>query len=89
MWRLGRPAVRHSRRIDDRQQAFLRKAARRTWEYFARFVGAENHWLPPDNFQQDPPIGEAARTSPTNMGMALLGNLAAWDFGYVSVGDAP
>ncbi|MHC4539983.1 MAG: glucoamylase family protein, partial [Planctomycetota bacterium] len=64
----------------------MRKTARRTWEYFARFVGPGHHWLPPDNFQQDPPIGEATRTSPTNMGMALLGNLAARDFGYVSIG---
>jgi cellobiose phosphorylase len=86
MWYMGRPALRRSDGIDDRQRLFLRKTARRTWEYFARFVGPEHHWLPPDNFQQDPPIGEATRTSPTNMGMALLSNLAAWDFGYVSVG---
>ncbi len=86
MWYMGRPALRRSRGIDDRQRLFLRKTARRTWEYFARFVGPGHHWLPPDNFQQDPPIGEATRTSPTNMGMALLGNLAAWDFGYVSIG---
>ncbi|MGB2819333.1 MAG: glucoamylase family protein, partial [Phycisphaerae bacterium] len=86
MWVMGRPALRRRRGIDDRQRLFLRKTARRTWEYFARFVGPRYHWLPPDNFQQDPPIGEATRTSPTNMGMAVLGNLAAWDFGYVSVG---
>jgi len=86
MWYMGRPALRRSRGLDDRQRLFLRKTARRTWEYFARFTGPGHHWLPPDNFQQDPPIGEATRTSPTNMGMALLGNLAAWDFGYVSAG---
>ena len=86
MWVMGRPASRRSRGIDDRQRLFLRRTARRTWEYFARFVGPGHHGLPPDNVQQDPPIGEATRTSPTNMGMALLGNLAAWDFGYVSVG---
>ncbi len=86
LWYLGRPASRRSAGIDDRQRLFLQKAARRTWEYFAQFVSAENHGLPPDNFQQDPPIGEAPRTSPTNMGMGLLGSLAAWDFGYVSGG---
>jgi len=86
MWYMGRPALRRSGGVDDRQRLFLQKTARRTWEYFARFVGPGHHWLPPDNFQEDPPIGEATRTSPTNMGMALLGNLAAWDFGYVSIG---
>ena len=29
----------------------------------------------------------ASRTSPTNMGLALLANLAACDFGYLSVGQ--
>ena len=86
MWYMGLPTLHRTDGIDDRQRLFLRKTARRTWEYFARFVGPVNHWLPPDNFQQNPPIGEATRTSPTNMGMALLSNLAAWDFGYVSAG---
>jgi cellobiose phosphorylase len=86
LWYLGRPTLPPSDGVNDRQRLFLRKTARRTWEYFARFASAGNHWLPPDNFQQDPPIGEAPRTSPTNMGMSLLSNLAAWDFGYVSVG---
>ena len=58
--------------------------ARRTWAFFEHLVGPENHWLPPDNFQEDPFIGEAYRTSPTNIGMALLSNLAACDFGYIS-----
>ncbi len=30
--------------------------------------------------------GVAHRTSPTNMGLALLANLAAYDFGYISAG---
>jgi cyclic beta-1,2-glucan synthetase len=29
----------------------------------------------------------ASRTSPTNIGMALLANLAASDFGYLSAGQ--
>ncbi len=86
MWCMGNPTLHRGDGIDDRQRIFLRKTARRTWEYFARFAGTGNHWLPPDNFQEDPPIGEAPRTSPTNMGMALLSNLAALDFGYVSAG---
>ena len=87
LWWLGRPASRRAGELDERQRRLLRRTARRTWEYFARFAGPENHWLPPDNVQHDPPIGEATRTSPTNMGMALLSNLAAWDFGYLSAGS--
>jgi hypothetical protein len=44
--------------------------------------------LPPDNYQEDPPQGVAHRTSPTNIGLALTANLAAYDFGYVRRGRA-
>ena len=60
--------------------------SRRTWRYFEVFVTAEENWLPPDNFQEHPAPVIASRTSPTNIGMALLANLAACDFGYCTVG---
>ncbi|HWG88487.1 MAG TPA: hypothetical protein VN679_11955, partial [Candidatus Acidoferrales bacterium] len=46
--------------------------------------GAEDHWLPPDNYQENPVSSIAHRTSPTNMGLALLANLSAYDFGYLT-----
>ena len=65
---------------------FLRKLARKTWRYFETFVTDKDHWLPPDNFQEHPVAVIAHRTSPTNMGLALLANLAAYDFGYLPSG---
>src|SRR5207247_7451549 len=44
----------------------------------------EDHWLPPDNFQEDPEI-LAHRTSPTNIGLLLLSTVAAYDFGYLGL----
>jgi len=69
------------------QQAFLRASARRTWRFFAEFVGPQDNWLPPDNFQQYPAPAIASRTSPTNIGMSLLANLAAYDLGYIASGE--
>ena len=63
------------------------RLARRTWRYFEVLVNAEEHWLPPDNFQEVPEPVVASRTSPTNIGLALLANLAAHDFGYLSAGQ--
>ncbi|MBA2502218.1 MAG: hypothetical protein H0V27_04975 [Pyrinomonadaceae bacterium] len=60
----------------------LRLITRRTWRYFEVFVGAEDNWLPPDNFQEDPKPVVAHRTSPTNIGLLLLSTIAARDFGY-------
>ena len=63
----------------------LRRIARKTWHFFETFVTAEDHWLPPDNFQEDPNGVLAPRTSPTNMGLYLLSCVAAHDFGYLSL----
>jgi cyclic beta-1,2-glucan synthetase len=63
--------------------AFVRLIARRTWRFFETFVGAEDNWLPPDNYQEDPTTVIAHRTSPTNMGLLLLANSSARDLGYV------
>lgn len=69
------------------QLAFLRRSARRTWRFFSQFVGPEDNWLPPDNFQEYPVSVIASRTSPTNIGMSLLANLSAYDFGYITAGE--
>ena len=63
----------------------VRIVARRTWRFFETFVGDEDNWLPPDNFQEDPRPVIAHRTSPTNIGLLWLSTVAAYDFGYVGV----
>jgi cellobiose phosphorylase len=64
----------------------LRRIARKTWRYFEEFSNSRSHYLPPDNYQVDPPRGIAHRTSPTNIGMGLLAILSARDFGYIHTG---
>jgi cellobiose phosphorylase len=87
-WRVSQPIGQSAvPELEPRQLAFLRRTARKTWRFFETFVTAEEHWLPPDNFQEEPMRVLASRTSPTNMGLALLANLAACDFGYLPVGQ--
>ncbi len=74
-------------RLTDQDFVFLGIISRRTWRFFEMFVGPADNFLPPDNFQEIPPVGVAHRTSPTNIGIMLLTNLAANDFGYISVAD--
>jgi cyclic beta-1,2-glucan synthetase len=80
---LDQPMRRHAARVSAEQKQFLRKLARRTWAYFERFVTAEENWLPPDNYQVQPGPVIAQRTSPTNIGLALLSSLSARDFGFI------
>ena len=79
-----RPAARCSA---PRTASFSQSVARKTWRYFETFVGPEDHALPPDNVQIVPELTVAHRTSPTNIGMALLATLAAHDFGFIDTDD--
>ncbi len=86
-WWLSLPLVRLEPKLTAEQEIFLRKIARKTWAFFDRFVVDEDHWLPPDNFQESPGPEIAHRTSPTNIGLALLANLSAYDFGFITGGS--
>ncbi len=83
-WHLSKEETEKKPNLSENQKLFLHKTARRTWSFFEQFVNEEENWLPPDNFQEQPAPVIAHRTSPTNMGLALLANLAAYDFGYIS-----
>ncbi len=83
-WFISRPLVKPLSNLTEQQTIFLRKIARKTWAYFEKFVTADDNWLPPDNFQEHPVERIAHRTSPTNIGLSLLSNLAAVDFGYIT-----
>ncbi|MBR1660469.1 MAG: hypothetical protein IJ705_09145, partial [Oscillospiraceae bacterium] len=61
------------------ERAWLHGCARDTWRFFDEFMTEEDHFLPPDNCQIQPPVGLAHRTSPTNIGLGLLSALAAAD----------
>jgi cyclic beta-1,2-glucan synthetase len=65
----------------------LRSTARRTWRFFEIFVGPDDAFLPPDNFQEDPRPVVAHRTSPTNIGLYLLSIVSARDFGWLGILD--
>ncbi|GAA3935890.1 cyclic beta 1-2 glucan synthetase [Chitinophaga oryziterrae] len=82
-WRLSKAEAEETNGLNEVQTLFLHRTARKTWAFFEDFVNEDENWLPPDNFQERPVPVIAHRTSPTNMGMALLANLTAYDFGYI------
>ena len=75
------------RPLDMAERREMGRIARKTWGFFETFVGAEDRWLPPDNFQEEPRHQVAHRTSPTNQGLLLVATLAAEDFGYLTTGS--
>lgn len=83
-WLGGQPAAPVAQ-LSQEQRAFLGGLSRRTWAFFETHCTAQHHWLPPDNVQEYPVTVVANRTSPTNIGLGLLANLAAYDLGYLTV----
>lgn len=84
-WFTSKPLKKQVAMLTVEQNVFLHKLARKTWGYFEHFVVAGDNWLPPDNYQEKPEEQLAHRTSPTNIGLSLLANLNAADFGYITI----
>ncbi|MCC6990501.1 MAG: DUF3131 domain-containing protein, partial [Acidobacteria bacterium] len=82
-WALSRPTRTERLPLPATDRAYLLDVARRTWAYFDTFVTAGDLFLPPDNVQIHPDQVIAHRTSPTNIGLSLLGTLAAHDLGFI------
>ena len=83
---LNRPPRSSRSEISEKDELFLRRAAVHTWRYFAEFSTPENHWLIPDNFQEDP-RRIAQRVSPTNVGLLLNARQVACEFGYLTLSE--
>ncbi len=86
-WALALPAYREQE-LSARDRDLLCTAACDHWLYLKELSGAEDNYLPPDNFQQQPPVGPAHRTSPTNMGLALAAAAALGDAGLIKKNEA-
>ncbi len=82
-FRISRPIYYEPEKLTPQHEKRLHLLARTTWLYFEHFVGPDDHWLPPDHFQEDPRGLVAHRTSPTNIGLLLLSTLSAFDLGYI------
>ncbi|MBR1845061.1 MAG: hypothetical protein IJ792_00500, partial [Oscillospiraceae bacterium] len=72
------------RSLPQRDRAFLLHESALIWRYYEDFLKKEYHYLIPDNVQALPDQGAALRTSPTNIGLALLSCMAAADLGLIA-----
>ncbi len=84
---LSQPVNPRRSEVGEEDRKLLHGIARRTWQYFEKFNGPGDHGLPLDNVQEAPELRLAHRTSPTNMGMALLATLAARDLDFIETSD--
>jgi cyclic beta-1,2-glucan synthetase len=62
----------------------LRQHALRIWRYFYQFGGEQHHYLIPDNVEENA-LFEAARVSPTNLGLLLNARQTAVELGFLTI----
>jgi cellobiose phosphorylase len=82
-WRVSRSRSVEVLRVSPTDTAHMRRWARRTWHFFETHVTEADHWLAPDNIQLFDEWTVSPRTSPTNIGLGLLADLAGYDMGYL------
>lgn len=63
--------------ITSSEREYLTAKAREIWSFFNDFLSKYDNFLPPDNYQEEPCGTIAHRTSPTNIGLALLSVVTA------------
>ncbi|MDP4152969.1 MAG: glucoamylase family protein [Bacillota bacterium] len=80
----GKESPKEELKLSEDNREFIRKEAQKQWQYFVDFCNEDNNFLPPDNFQETPLGVVAQRTSPTNIGLAMLCTLSARDFGFIT-----
>lgn len=66
-------------KISNSEKEYLQLIGRKTWLYFKENMV---NFLPADNYQDDRKIKQALRTSPTNIGLAMISAVASYDLGY-------
>lgn len=81
-WLDGPPRERHHLAPTDRE--FLMTHALRIWRYFYEFSSPRHNHLIPDNVMEDG-LREAARVSPTNIGLLLNARQAACELGFLTM----
>ncbi|MGB7137464.1 MAG: glucoamylase family protein, partial [Acidobacteriaceae bacterium] len=81
---LNKPPREPRRQLRREDDLFLREYALRVWRFFYEFGGARHNYLIPDNVEEDG-IFEAARVSPTNLGLLFNARQAAVEFGFLTV----
>lgn len=64
---------------------YIEEVGQKTFEFFYDNLIEENHYLVPDNYQEDRKNLYVDRTSSTNIGLSLLAVVAGSDLGYISL----
>ncbi len=81
---LNAPPREEKKRLSHADESFLQEHALFIWRFFSQFGVERHHYLIPDNVEEEG-LFEAARVSPTNVGLLLNARQAASEFGFLTL----
>ncbi len=87
-WYVSQPLTHSSYHLQSSERDYLTRIAWDTWRFFEQLMVERHNYLVPDNIQLVPSRAVAERTSPTNVGLALLCIVSANDFGFIPLNVA-
>ncbi len=67
---------------------YVKQIALNTWKYFSDFLTQDNNYLPPDNLQENRIPKLVDRTSSTNIGLAMVSIISAYDLKFINIDKA-
>ena len=70
-------------KLNKEEKEYVKEIAKRTWEFFQKYLTKENNFLITDNYQEDRKEKIVLRTSSTNIGLSLLAVVSAYDMGFI------
>ena len=84
MWYISKDIEdgRKAEKLTEEEKEFVMDIAQKTWNFFRENLTEKNNYLPPDNFQEDRVPKLVSRTSPTNIGLALLAVISSYDLKF-------
>ena len=73
--------------LDNNEKNYILEIGKKTWSFFKENMNEKSNFLPPDNYQENRKEKIVYRTSPTNIGLALLSVVASYDLNYENKED--
>ena len=89
-WRITKKIEEYNpkNQLTKEEQNDILDVAKRTWKYFEDFLNERNNFLPPDNYQESRRVEIVDRTSSTNIGLAFISIISAYDLKFIELDKA-
>ena len=88
LYLVSRDIDHHQIELKEKEVDEIEDLARRTWNYFAENLTEKNHYLIPDNYQENREQKLDHRTSPTAIGYSLTAVVSAYELDFISKEEA-